>query len=70
MPAVPVLISENPTESGVISLTLHPGVAFGTGFSFFFPFFFLTASAFIALTLHAGVAFGAGLSSFFLLFFF
>jgi len=29
MPAVPVLISENPTESGVISLTLHPGVAFG-----------------------------------------
>ena len=39
MPAVPVLISENPTESGVISLTLHPGVAFGAGFlSFFLSF--------------------------------
>jgi hypothetical protein len=40
MPAVPVLISENPTESGVISLTLHPGVAFGAGFSSFFPLIF------------------------------
>jgi len=30
MPAVPLLLCENPTESGVVCVTCHPGMSFGS----------------------------------------
>ena len=30
MPRVPVLLCENPTVAGILSITLHPGISFGT----------------------------------------